>query len=152
VPDRVVDAIAAACCCRERLVANEEVQVLGTTFPGQVSTGPSTTSQEGGLVRDRRTSGARPAATACWAFRSYGRGEDEGGGVVAGETWRCTVTTARVRDSFGCMYQASSSPCRCKLVSVLNRSVDARRQLGAYLSMTTAGVWDAILAAARGGG
>jgi hypothetical protein len=30
-------------------------------------------------------------------------------------------------------------------VSVLNRIVSARRQLGAYLSMTTAGVWDAIL-------
>lgn len=33
-------------------------------------------------------------------------------------------------------------------VLVLNRSVGARRQLGAYLSMTTAGVWDAIFATA----
>jgi hypothetical protein len=46
------------------------------------------------------------------------------------------------------MYQASSSPCRCVPVSVLNRMAGARRQLGAYLSMTTAGVWDAIVAAA----
>jgi hypothetical protein len=101
VPDWVVDAVTAARCCRERFVADEEVQVLGTTLSGQMPTGSSTTGKEGGLVRDRRTSGARPAATACWAFRSYGRGEDEGGGVVAGETWRCTVTTTRVRDSFG---------------------------------------------------
>lgn len=33
-------------------------------------------------------------------------------------------------------------------VLVLNRMAGARRQLGAYLSMTTAGVWDAIVATA----
>lgn len=79
MPDRVVDAIAGACGCRKSLVANEEVQILGTTLPRQVSAGSSATSQVGGLICDRRTAGARSAATACWALRSYRRGEDEGG-------------------------------------------------------------------------
>jgi hypothetical protein len=54
------------------------------------------------------------------------------------------------RDCSRELYRASSSPCRYKPASVLNRSMGARRQLGAYLSMTTAGVWDAIFATARG--
>jgi hypothetical protein len=86
MPDWVVDAIATTCCCRERLIANEEVQVFGTTLPRQMTTGSSTAGQEGGFVRDRRSSRARAAATACWALCSYRSGEDEGGGVVAGET------------------------------------------------------------------
>jgi hypothetical protein len=86
MPDRVVDAIAGACCCRESLVSDEEVQVFSSPLPGEMSTRTSTTSQEGGLVRDRRTAGARAAATACWSFGSYSRGKDEGGRVVAGET------------------------------------------------------------------
>jgi hypothetical protein len=93
MPDRVVDAIARARCCRKGLVTDEEVQVLGATLPREMSTGPSTAGQERGLVRDSRAAGARAAATACWAFGSYRRGEDEGGGVVAGETWECIVTT-----------------------------------------------------------
>jgi hypothetical protein len=36
VPDWVVDAVTAARCCRERFVADEEVQVLGTTLSGPV--------------------------------------------------------------------------------------------------------------------
>jgi hypothetical protein len=150
MPDWVVDAVSAACCCRECLIANEEVQVFGTALPRQVSAGPSTAGQEGGLVRDCRASRTRAAATACRAFGSYCSGEDEGGGVVAGETWGCIVTTKQASYSYLHAYQVSSSPCRCKPVSVLNRNVGARRQLGAYLSMTTAGVWDAIFAAARG--
>lgn len=86
MPDGVVDAIAGACCCRKSLVTDEEVQVFGSALPREVSARPSTTGQERGLVGDSRTSGARAAATACWAFGSYRRGEDEGGGVVAGET------------------------------------------------------------------
>lgn len=86
MPDWVVDAIAGACCCRESLVADEEVQVFGAALPREVSTGTSAASQEGGFVRDRRTTGARAAATACWTFGSYRRGEDEGGRIVAGET------------------------------------------------------------------
>ena len=35
-------------------------------------------------------------------------------------------------------------PVPLQPVSVLNRNVGAHRQLSAYLSMTTAGVWDAI--------
>jgi hypothetical protein len=95
MPDWVVDAIAGACCCRESLVSDEEVQVFGTTFAGEVPTGTSTAGQEGGLVCDRRASRARAAATACWALCSYRGREDEGGGVVAGETWGPVVTTAR---------------------------------------------------------
>jgi hypothetical protein len=87
MPDRVVDAIAGACCCRKSLISDEEVQVFGTTFAGEMPTGASAASQKGGLVCDRRASRARAAATACWAFGSYRGGEDEGGGVVAGETW-----------------------------------------------------------------
>jgi hypothetical protein len=86
VPDRVVNAIAGACCCRKGLVADEEVQVFSSTLPRQMSAGPGTASQKGGLVRDSRTAGAGATATACRAFGSYRRGEDEGGGVVAGET------------------------------------------------------------------
>jgi hypothetical protein len=140
MPDRVVDAIARARCCRKGLVADEEVQVLGTTLSGEMATGASTTRQERGLVRDSRAARARAAATACWAFGSYRRGEDEGGGVVAGETWRCIVTTDGAGIGCGCVYQASSSPCRYVPASVLNRIMGACRLLGAYLSMTTAGV------------
>lgn len=86
MPDGVVDAIAGACCCREGLVTNEEVQVFGPALPREMSTRASTAGKKRGLVGDRRTAGTRAAATACWAFGSYGRGEDEGGGVVAGET------------------------------------------------------------------
>jgi hypothetical protein len=39
-------------------------------------------------------------------------------------------------------------PVPLQPVSVLNRNVGAHRQLLAYLSMTTAGVWDAMVAAA----
>jgi hypothetical protein len=86
MPDWVVDAIAGACCCREGLVTDEEVQVFGSAFPRQMPAGPGAACQEGGFVRDSRTAGAGATATACWAFGSYRRGEDERGGVVAGET------------------------------------------------------------------
>ena len=87
MPDRVVDAIAGACCGRESLVANEEVQVFGTALPREMPARSSTAGQEGGLVCDGRTTGARTAGTACWAFRSYRRWEDEGGRIVTGKTY-----------------------------------------------------------------
>jgi hypothetical protein len=87
VPDWVVDAIAGACCCRQSLVSNEEVQVFGTTLPREMSARSSTTSQKGGFVRNCWTTGARTTATARWAFRSYRRGEDERGRIVTRETY-----------------------------------------------------------------
>jgi hypothetical protein len=54
----------------------------------------STARQVRGLVRNGWTAGARAAATASWAFRSYCGREDERGRVIAGETWRLIVTTS----------------------------------------------------------
>jgi hypothetical protein len=58
-----------------------------------MTTGAGAASEEGGLVGDGRAARARAAASAGRASRSDGGREDEGGGVVAGETWRVTVTT-----------------------------------------------------------
>jgi hypothetical protein len=52
VPDRIVDAIARPCRCRQCLVANVEVQVLGTTLPREMTARPTAAGEEGGLVRD----------------------------------------------------------------------------------------------------
>ena len=87
VPDGVVDAIAGASCGREGFVTDEKVQVLSTTLPRQVATRSSTASQKRRLVCNCWATGAGSAAAACWAACGYGGGEDEGGGVVAGETW-----------------------------------------------------------------
>jgi hypothetical protein len=110
----------------------------------------STSSQEGGLVCDGRTAGSRAASAAGRALGSYRSGEHEGGRVVAGESLpmlasyssgrsivkahrtKLRVTrTAGVHGQYATMLEG---PAGCK---------------GAYLSMTTAGVWDAMFAAAR---
>ena len=96
MPDGVVDAIAGASCGRESFVTNEEVQILSTTFPRQVTAGTSTACQERRLVRNCWTARAGRAAAACWAACGYGGGEDEGGGVVAGETWGMLLLYAHV--------------------------------------------------------
>jgi hypothetical protein len=46
MPDGVVDAVAGACCGRKRLVADEEVQVLGATLARQMPAGASTAREE----------------------------------------------------------------------------------------------------------
>lgn len=56
VSDGVVDAIARASGCRQGLVANEEVEILGASLPRQVSARSSTAGQKRRLVRDGRTS------------------------------------------------------------------------------------------------
>ena len=58
MPDWVVDAIARACCRRECLVADEEVEVFSTTLARQMSARSSTAGQERGLIRDLRAPGA----------------------------------------------------------------------------------------------
>jgi hypothetical protein len=92
--DRVVDAIARASCCGQSFVADEEVQVLSATLPREMPSRTSATSQECGLIRDGGTTGAGRAAAACWSSRCYRGWEDEGWGVVAGETWTLAVTTS----------------------------------------------------------
>jgi hypothetical protein len=94
VSNWVVDAIARASCCGQSFIANEEVQVFGTTFSRKMSTRPSPTSQIRGFVCDSWASRARSAGTASWAFGSYRGGKDEGWGVVAGETWGRTLLRA----------------------------------------------------------
>ena len=91
--DGVVDAVAGPPCGGESFVANEEVQVLGATLPRQVTARACAARQEGWLVCNRRTAGAgaATAGAACWASCGYGGGEDEGRGVVAGETWRALL-------------------------------------------------------------
>jgi hypothetical protein len=52
-----------------------------------MAAGSSTTCQERRLICDCWTARAGAAAAASRASCGYGGGEDEGGGVVAGETW-----------------------------------------------------------------
>lgn len=54
-----------------------------------MSTRTSTAGQEGRLVGNlwAARAGAAATAAACRSSCGYGGGEDEGGGVVAGETW-----------------------------------------------------------------
>ena len=133
MPDRVVDAIARASCRYKSFVADEEVQVLGATLPRQMPSRTGSTSQECRLVRDGWAAGARSAATACWALRSYCGWEDEGWGVVTGETWTMAVITSWWVQYEGLAYQASSIPYRYMPASVLNRITGARRQLRSLL-------------------
>ena len=91
VSDRVVDAISRPRGGRQRFISNEEIEVLGSPLRMQMAAGTSTSSQEGGLVRDGRTAGSRAASTACRGLGSYRGGEHEGGRVITGEPLNCQL-------------------------------------------------------------
>ena len=84
--NRVVDRISGTVGRCQSFIANEEVQVLGATLRGQVGTCPTTTSQEGRLVRNGGSARARGSRSSGTSLGRNGRGEDERGGVVTGET------------------------------------------------------------------
>lgn len=150
--DGVVDAVAGACGGRQSFVTDEEVEVFGAALCGEVTARSSAARQEGGLVRNSRAAGARTSCAARRALGRNGRGEHERGGVVAGET---------------CIAPASMLCCgmdmcgSCTKLRVARAAAEDRqyaiprgcRELGAgagaYLSMTTAGVLDAIFAVAH---
>lgn len=65
--DWVMQAITRSIGCRERLVADEEVEILGSSLRGKMPRRATAGSQERRLVRDGRPSGTR-ASTAAGSF------------------------------------------------------------------------------------
>lgn len=60
-----------------------------------MTAGAGTARQEGRLVADRGPAGACAAAAACRALGGDGGRENEGGRVVAGETWKVSNNDGR---------------------------------------------------------
>lgn len=62
--DRVMQAISRSIGCRKRLVADEEVEILGSSLCRKMPRRAATGAQERRLIRDRGPSRARaPSAT-----------------------------------------------------------------------------------------
>lgn len=110
----------------KRLVTNEKVKILCSPLHGKMPSTPSTSSQEGRLVGNGWSSRPRPTCSARWTFRCDRGGEDEGRGVVAGETKLGVTRTAM--------------PCQLYSSDQLAVGVECT-----YLSMTTAGVLAAMV-------
>jgi hypothetical protein len=87
------------------------------------------TREVGGLVRYRWPSGTGASSAASWALGRNGGGEDEGRRVVASKAELRVTRTAATQ-------------------SVTNHPRAAYEVT--YLSMTTAGVWDAMLTVSEG--
>lgn len=98
------------------------------------------------LLGDCRTSRTGSASSTGGALYGDGGGEHEGRGIVSSETFEeIESVPSAASKSLGTSgtYLASSNPYRCMRIS-LEYSNESRRR-GAHLSMTTAGVWLAIL-------
>lgn len=89
--DRVVNAIPRPRGRTKSFIPNEEVQIFRTAFCRKMAAGTCATCQERGFVRYSWATGARATCTASWSFGSYCGREDEGGGIIAGETYKSNI-------------------------------------------------------------
>jgi hypothetical protein len=153
VSDGVVDAIAGPPCGGESFVANVEVQVLGATLPRQVTARACAASQEGWLVCNRRT--ARAGAAAAVGPRvamAVGKTKD-GESLPAKPGGHCYYRRGGMADGTRIPSFEYPVPLQACVSTQSQCKGLAHRQLasqGAYLSMTTAGVWDAIAGTVNG--
>lgn len=70
------------------LVADKEIEIFGSAFHGKVAGRTGAACEERGLVRDGGAARAGTAASTRRTFRGYGGRKDEGGRVIAGETYK----------------------------------------------------------------
>ena len=123
-------------------------KIFGASLSRQMAARPAPPVKYEGLLATAGRPEPEPPLPPCWTFGGYRSGEDPGGVVVSSEACAVTVSQGEAKGGHDAAHRVSSIPCRCMPASVLNRNTGARRLLQAYLSMTTAGVWVAMLATA----
>lgn len=125
-----------------------------------MSTGTGASSQERGLVGDRGTSGTRAAAATGGTFCRDGGREDEGGRIIASETWGATLDGSEVVGRRKALEEhtelrkagaAEEGGSQLRVLIIVHLATSTMRgshddRAATHLSMTTAGVWLAIAA------
>lgn len=79
--------ITRSACSTNRLVADKEVQIFGSSLRAQVARGSGASGKKRRLVCNSRPSRSGAGVAASSAFRSDSGREDERGRIISGETW-----------------------------------------------------------------
>jgi len=144
VPYWIMKSITWPSGGRQGFVANEKVKVLSTSLHWQMTAWTSTSSQKRRLVGNTRSARAWSTRSACRTFGRNGSRKDEWWRIISSETYSLCIDTCTwiFKRAFTDLVLNNQYHYKYHSVSLRLRISD----LGVTcLSMTTAGVWGAML-------